>query len=74
MKSHAVLSDGSGMPGVSGELYMRGPPRSGALANEPGVVALASSPGLACELWGESAEPNQAVHIDLWESYLLPGR
>jgi len=25
-------------------------------------------------LWGESAEPNQAVHIDLWESYLLPGR
>ena len=28
----------------------------------------------ARELWGESAEPNQAVHIDLWESYLLPGR
>jgi nitrile hydratase len=27
----------------------------------------------ARELWGESAEPNQAVHIDLWESYLLPG-
>lgn len=25
-------------------------------------------------LWGETAEPNQAVHIDLWESYLLPGR
>jgi nitrile hydratase len=25
-------------------------------------------------LWGESAEPNQAVHVDLWESYLLPGR
>ncbi|HEX4994734.1 MAG TPA: nitrile hydratase subunit beta [Methylomirabilota bacterium] len=25
-------------------------------------------------LWGESAEPNQVVHIDLWESYLLPGR
>ncbi|HUM17736.1 MAG TPA: nitrile hydratase subunit beta [Candidatus Nitrosotalea sp.] len=28
----------------------------------------------ARELWGESAELNQAVHIDLWESYLLPGR
>jgi nitrile hydratase len=28
----------------------------------------------ARELWGESAEPNEAVHIDLWESYLLPGR
>jgi nitrile hydratase len=28
----------------------------------------------AGELWGESAEPNQALHIDLWESYLLPER
>jgi nitrile hydratase len=28
----------------------------------------------ARELWGESAEPSQVVHIDLWESYLLPGR
>ncbi len=28
----------------------------------------------ARELWGESAEPNAAVHIDLWESYLSPGR
>ena len=27
----------------------------------------------ARELWGESAEPNQAVHIDLWESYLVSG-
>ncbi|HZP38988.1 MAG TPA: nitrile hydratase subunit beta [Methylomirabilota bacterium] len=27
----------------------------------------------ARELWGESAEPNQVVHIDLWESYLLAG-
>jgi nitrile hydratase len=25
------------------------------------------------ELWGESAEPNQQVHVDLWESYLEPG-
>ncbi len=28
----------------------------------------------AGELWGETAEPNQMVHIDLWESYLLPAR
>jgi nitrile hydratase len=26
------------------------------------------------ELWGESAEPNEQVHLDCWESYLLPGR
>jgi nitrile hydratase len=26
----------------------------------------------ARELWGEAAEPNQRVHLDLWESYLLP--
>ena len=28
---------------------------------------------IARELWGESAEPNQVVHIDLWESYLQAG-
>jgi len=27
----------------------------------------------ASELWGESAEPNQTVNLDCWESYLLPG-
>ena len=27
----------------------------------------------ARELWGESAEPSQVVHLDLWESYLQPG-
>ncbi len=27
----------------------------------------------ARELWGESAEPNHHIHVDLWESYLLPG-
>ena len=27
----------------------------------------------ARELWGESAEANQSVYIDLWERYLLPG-
>jgi nitrile hydratase beta subunit len=26
----------------------------------------------AIELWGPAAEPNQVVHIDLWESYLQP--
>jgi len=28
----------------------------------------------AGELWGDAAEPNQWVHLDLWESYLEPGR
>jgi nitrile hydratase beta subunit len=28
----------------------------------------------ARELWGDSAEPNAQVHLDCWESYLLPGR
>lgn len=27
----------------------------------------------ATELWGEAAEPNQTVNLDLWERYLLPG-
>ena len=26
----------------------------------------------ARELWGEAADPNSAVHLDLWESYLEP--
>jgi nitrile hydratase beta subunit len=26
----------------------------------------------AQELWGESAEPNSAVYLDMWESYLEP--
>jgi nitrile hydratase subunit beta len=28
----------------------------------------------ARELWGDTGEPNQWVHLDLWESYLEPGR
>ena len=28
----------------------------------------------ARELWADAAEPNQWVHLDLWESYLEPGR
>ena len=27
---------------------------------------------LASELWGDSAEPNGTLHIDMWESYLEP--
>jgi nitrile hydratase len=27
----------------------------------------------ARELWGDGAEPNEHVNLDLWESYLLPG-
>ncbi len=45
-KSHAVRSLGAGMPGVSGLANMRGPPTSGARANDPGVVTLGEEPGL----------------------------
>lgn len=38
MKSHAVREDGAGMPGVSGDEYVSGPPTSGARAKLPGVV------------------------------------
>ena len=24
----------------------------------------------ARELWGEAAEPNEGIHLDMWESYL----
>jgi hypothetical protein len=26
----------------------------------------------AREVWGDSAEPREVVHVDLWESYLEP--
>ena len=45
-KSQAVFSDGAGMPGESGELKERGPPRSGAFAKLPGVVPCAVEDGL----------------------------
>ncbi len=57
-------------------------PRTGAATCSPTRMptASASSPSTstACgstrrELWGEAAEPNQHVYLDLWESYLLPG-
>ena len=38
MKSHAVFADGSGMPGVSGDEKLSGPPMSGRFAKLPGVV------------------------------------
>jgi len=38
LKSHAVREDGAGMPGVSGDEYVSGPPTSGARAKLPGVV------------------------------------
>jgi hypothetical protein len=51
-KSQAVLVLGAGMPGVSGEENMSGPPTSWALAKEPGVVTLAVRPGLWAPRWG----------------------
>ena len=51
MKFHAVLSEGAGMLGVSGEVKVRAPsgpgPKVGLSANEPGVVVL-GRPGLLC--------------------------
>jgi len=38
MKSQAVLSEGCGMPGVSGDENARTPPISGAFAKLPAVV------------------------------------
>jgi hypothetical protein len=38
MKSQAVLSDGGGMPGVSGELNVHAVPTRPRCAKEPGVV------------------------------------
>src|SRR5690349_12706144 len=45
-KSHAVLSLGAGMPGVSGEGNISAPPISGALAKDPGVVTSGVEAGL----------------------------
>ena len=47
MKSHAVLSDGGGMPGVSGELNVHAVPTRPRWANEPGEVPCRSVEGLS---------------------------
>ena len=40
---------------------------------EPEVVSwLYSVCFEATALWGESAEPRASVHLDLWETHLLP--
>ena len=45
-KSQAVLSLGAGMPGVSGDEKLSGPPMSGGLAKEPGLVPSRKLDGL----------------------------
>ncbi|MGH7357999.1 MAG: nitrile hydratase subunit beta [Candidatus Rokuibacteriota bacterium] len=65
--------------------YARGKRGVVAAARGPWVCADTSAPRLgdapehlysvrfdADELWGSSAEPRAAVHLDLWESYLDP--
>ena len=47
MKSQAVLSDGAGMPGVSGELNVSGPPIWLWFAKLPGVVPSPREDGLS---------------------------
>ncbi|GJM20754.1 MAG: hypothetical protein DHS20C15_06690 [Planctomycetota bacterium] len=52
MKSHAVLSLGCGMPGVSGELKVHGVPTRGPFAKLPGEVPSAREDGLLPS-WGK---------------------
>ncbi len=54
MKSHAVFSDGGGMPGVSGDENMRGPPTSAGLAKLPGVVPWRPDDGLGAPRSGRA--------------------
>jgi hypothetical protein len=46
MKSQAVLSEGAGIPGVSGEEKARTPPMSGGFAKLPGDVPFFADEGL----------------------------
>jgi hypothetical protein len=46
-KSQAVLSDGAGMPGVSGDENVHGVPTRPRLAKEPGVVPAVVEDGLS---------------------------
>ena len=46
-KSHAVSDEGSGMPGVSGDENVNGPPIAVRLAKLPGVVPCAVDEGLS---------------------------
>ncbi len=47
MKSQAVLSDGAGMPGVSGDENVQGVPTLPRCAKEPGVVPCFCVDGLS---------------------------
>src|SRR5687767_7697876 len=51
-KSQAVLSLGGGIPGVSGEENINGPPISGAFAKLPGVVTFGVAAGLLAPFSG----------------------
>jgi len=64
-KSHAVFFDGAGMPGVSGEENVYGPPMSALCANEPGVGADASLPGSNAP-WIGSMKSVPSIAGPLW--------
>jgi hypothetical protein len=53
MKSHAVFSDGAGMPAVSGELKVHGVPTRGGSAKLPGFVPCTDDDGF-CPSGGSS--------------------
>ena len=64
-KSHAVLVEGAGMPGVSGEEKVYGPPMSALCAKEPGVGASESVPGLNAP-WMGSMKLEPSIAGPLW--------
>lgn len=62
--------------GKRGSIHLDHGPQTFPDANAHGLgaqpQALYSVRFNARELWGDSAEPNQMVYLDLWESYLEP--
>ena len=62
-KSQAVDWLGGGMPGVSGEEKLRGPPMSGRFAKEPGVVPWAWLDGFRAPFTG-IAHSRSSIEIE----------
>jgi nitrile hydratase len=62
-----------GRRGVIDQVYgLQTLPDAAALGQEDVEEVLYCVRFPAQELWGESAEPNEQIYLDLWESYLQP--
>ena len=70
LKSQAVLSEGCGMPGVSGEENERGPPICAALAKLPGFVPFAAFRAAVLVTMGKS---QKVVCVVIGDTTLLSG-